>query len=67
MKRVYIQYAGAKPAENRAPAAWRVAPLQPMARPRRTLSRLLRREEPSSFHRCLAVHLYFASARGGLS
>jgi hypothetical protein len=31
------------------------------------LARLLRREQPSTFHRCLAVHLYFASARGGLS
>lgn len=67
MKPVDIRYAGVKPAETRAAPAWRVAPAQPAARPRRPFARFLRREQPSTFHRCLAVHLYFASARGGLS
>jgi hypothetical protein len=67
MKLVNTNYAGAKPAETRANPVWRVAPAQPTARRAGPFARLLRREQPSTFHRCLAVHLYFASARGGLS
>lgn len=45
---------------------WRVAPAQPERRP--WWKRLLRRKpEPTAYHRCLAVHLHFASKTGGLS
>ncbi len=67
MKSIDIRHAGTKPSATQAKSAWRVAPIEPMAQRRGPLARLLRREQPSTFHRCLAVHLYFASARGGLS
>jgi hypothetical protein len=33
---------------------------------RRSFGRLFRREEPSTFHRCLAVHMYYAHAASAL-
>ena len=67
MKSIDIRHAGTKPSATQAKPVWRVAPIEATARSRGPLARLLRREQPSTFHRCLAVHLYFASARGGLS
>jgi hypothetical protein len=31
------------------------------------LRRLMRRKEPSTYQRCLALHMYFAGRRSGLS
>ena len=68
MKDVNAQYAGTKPATARASTAWRVAPLKPVAEARGPFRRLLRRQEPNTFQRCLAVHLYFATTpRSALS
>jgi hypothetical protein len=47
--------------------AWRVAPVKPAAARAPLLRRLLGRAEPTTYQRCLAVHLHFASPRGGLS
>ena len=33
---------------------------------RRTLGRLFRRETPSTFHRCLAVHMHYAQRASAL-
>jgi hypothetical protein len=33
---------------------------------RRSLGRLFRRETPSTFHRCLAVHMHFAQRASAL-
>ena len=55
-------------AKEAAPAkAWRVAPAKPAAARAPLLKRLLGRAEPTTYQRCLAVHLHFASPRGGLS
>jgi hypothetical protein len=41
---------------------------QPLAAERRSwLMRLIRRPEPTVFHRCLAVHIYHAAPRSALS
>ena len=47
------------------PTALAAAPraVQPQ---RRTLGRLFRRETPSTFHRCLAVHMHFAQRASAL-
>ena len=48
-------------------ATWRVTPLkQPCAAPSR-LRRLFHRPAPTTYQRCLAVHLYFAEPHRGLS
>ena len=49
--------------------AQRAAPTAaPQAVPptRRRLSRLFRRETPSTFHRCLAVHIHYAQRASAL-
>jgi hypothetical protein len=46
---------------------WKVTPAKTAPAPRHLLGRVFRREEPSTFQRCLAVHIHFASPRGGLS
>jgi hypothetical protein len=48
-------------------SAWQVRRVASAQAPRTLVQRLLRREEPSTFQRCLAVHLHFSSPRGGLS
>ena len=45
---------------------WTVAPQKAPAK-RPLLRRILRQNEPTTYQRCLAVHLHFASPRGGLS
>jgi hypothetical protein len=37
------------------------------AAPRSWLDRLLRRQEPTMFHRCLAVHIHHAGSQSALS
>lgn len=49
------------------PPAWRVAPAQKSSETKPLLSRVFARKEPTAFQRCLAVHMYFAGPRGGLS
>jgi hypothetical protein len=46
---------------------WKVTPAKAAPAPRPLLGRMFRREEPSTFQRCLAVHIHFASPRRGLS
>jgi hypothetical protein len=48
---------------------WTVAPAKRLAKeePKRCWLGLFRRREPSAYQRCLAVHIHFASPRGGLS
>ena len=48
-------------------SAWQVRRLAATPAPRTFVQRLLRREEPSTYQRCLAVHLFYSSPRGGLS
>jgi hypothetical protein len=54
-------------ASTKQPDAWKVMPVKAAPAPRPLLQRVFRREEPTTFHRCLAVHIHFASPRGGLS
>jgi hypothetical protein len=54
-----------KPAERKA-ESWQVRK-QPAPPPQPLLRRLFSRPEPTTYQRCLAVHLHFASPRGGLS
>jgi hypothetical protein len=49
-----------------ATEAWRVAAVKPPAK-QPLLRRLLGRKEPTTYQRCLAVHLLFAGPRSGLS
>jgi hypothetical protein len=53
--------------EKKAAPVWRVAPIQKSTETRPLLSRVFARKEPTAFQRCLAVHMYFAGPRGGLS
>jgi len=46
-----------------APAAPTPRAVQPARRP---LGRLFRRAEPSTFHRCLAVHMHYAQRASAL-
>ena len=46
---------------------WRVTPMKKMPASRPLLSRVFGRSEPTTYQRCLAVHLFFAGPRGGLS
>jgi hypothetical protein len=46
---------------------WKVMPVKAAPAPRQLLGRVFRRQEPSTFQRCLAIHIHFASPRGGLS
>jgi len=55
-----------KTAKKDAPT-WRVAPVQKSSETKPLLSRVFARKEPTAFQRCLAVHMYFAGPRGGLS
>lgn len=55
-----------KTAKKDAPA-WRVSPVQKSSEMKPLISRVFARKEPTAFHRCLAVHMYFAGPRGGLS
>jgi hypothetical protein len=56
---------------RRRPDTWNVAPvapaLKPPSRPVSLLDRLLHRRQPSTFHRCLAVHMHFAAPHKTLS
>ena len=45
---------------------WKVAPQKPAAK-RPLLKRLLGQSEPTTYQRCLAVHIHFAAPRRGLS
>jgi hypothetical protein len=67
MSSIDARHVTTKSAASPAKPAWRVTPVEPTTGRRGPLARLLRRRQPSTFHRCLAVHLYFASPRGGLS
>jgi hypothetical protein len=63
----------AKPAGNEttgkpATSPWQVRKMQPVAPPRPLLRRLFGRPEPTTFQRCLAVHLHYTTnPRSGLS
>jgi hypothetical protein len=46
---------------------WRVTPVKKMPASRPLLSRVFGRREPTTYQRCLAVHLFYAGPRGGLS
>jgi hypothetical protein len=49
------------------PVATPTAPAPRAVQPeRRPLGRLFRRETPSTFHRCLAVHMHFAQRASAL-
>ena len=57
---------------RRSPDAWKVAPTSQPAKPlssppTRLIDRLLHRRQPSTFHRCLAVHMHFAANNKTLS
>jgi hypothetical protein len=47
--------------------AWRVKAEEAPKTSSRLLPRVFRRKEPTTFQRCLAVHMVFAAPRGGLS
>jgi hypothetical protein len=50
--------------------AWKLTPAQPakkVAAPKRSWLDLFRRREPSTYQRCLAVHIHFAGPRSHLS
>jgi hypothetical protein len=53
--------------EKKLDPTWRVTPVNKPAEPKPLLQRVFARKEPSVYQRCLAVHMYFASPRGGLS
>ena len=53
--------------EKKQDPAWRVTPVNKPAEARPLLSRVFARKEPTAYQRCLAVHMFFASPRGGLS
>jgi hypothetical protein len=51
----------------RAPQRSVEAPVVCAAKPaRRPLARLFRRKAPTAFHRCLAVHMYYARSASAL-
>ena len=54
-------------AEKKEAPAWRVTPIKNTSEPKPLLQRVFARKEPTAFQRCLAVHMYFAGPRGGLS
>jgi hypothetical protein len=45
----------------------RQAPPSPAAERRSWFAALIRRPEPTTFHRCLAVHMHYAAPRSSLS
>jgi hypothetical protein len=48
--------------------AWQVnAMRRPAQQPRPLLRRIFGREEPTTYQRCLAVHMFFSGPRSGLS
>jgi hypothetical protein len=59
----FLKAGTAKVASERT---WKVAP-QKTAAKRPLLRRILGRSEPTTYQRCLAVHLHYASPRSGLS
>jgi hypothetical protein len=56
--------------QQRAAAPWRVQPVkqqkQAAPAPMRSITRFFRRQEPTTFQRCLAIHLHYAGPRSGL-
>ena len=59
-----VQYGGTKPG-----AGWRVETTRPAtnaAPAGKWLGGLLGRRQPTTFHRCLAVHMHFATPRSAL-
>jgi hypothetical protein len=56
-----------KPAATGGEKAWKVAPRPGPAAKAPLFRRILGRAEPTTYQRCLAIHLHFASPRGGLS
>lgn len=48
------------------PPAWKVAPKPAPAPKRSLLARLLRRREPTTFQKALAVHLFHAAPTSAL-
>jgi len=60
--------AGRDAARKPAASPWRVRKVQAAPPPRPLLRRLFGRPEPTTFQRCLAVHLHYTTnPRGGLS
>jgi hypothetical protein len=53
--------------DKKAAPTWRIQPIEKSAEPKPLLKRVFARKEPSAYQRCLAVHMYFAGPRGGLS
>jgi hypothetical protein len=53
--------------EKKLTPAWRVQPIEKPTETKPLLKRVFARKEPSAYQRCLAVHMYFAGPRGGLS
>ena len=47
--------------------AWQVSAMRRPVQQRPLLRRIFGREEPTTYQRCLAVHMYFSGPRGGLS
>jgi hypothetical protein len=62
------KHAGTDAARQPATSPWRVRKVQAASPPRPLLRRLFGRPEPTTFQRCLAVHLHYTTnPRGGLS
>jgi hypothetical protein len=59
---------GTKPERNQS-ETWRVRPVERSLLPRPLLQRIFHRPAPTTFQRCLAVHIHFAGPgrQGGLS
>jgi hypothetical protein len=58
------------PQQRAATSPWRVQPVQQQKQaapaPVRSITRFFRRQEPTTFQRCLAIHLHYAAPRSGL-
>jgi len=57
--------------QQRAAAPWRVQPVKQQKQaaapaPVRSITRFFRRQEPTTFQRCLAIHVHYAGPRSGL-
>ena len=62
------KFFGRAAATKPAASPWQVRKLQPAAPPRPLLRRLFGRPEPTTFQRCLAVHMHYSTnPRSGLS
>jgi hypothetical protein len=62
----FLEKNSQSPKENPS-QTWNVRPAKPSTSSRPLLRRLFKREDPSLFQRCLAVHIHFAGPHGGLS